>query len=133
MTRPKITWTEEEVRELGVRTDVPTAGEIVAGWSRDDSYRAVKRGDFPVPVVRCGRRLIVPVAPILRLLGMDAGPAGAASGEDIPAAPDPLALQSMDTEETRCRPRAVLPQARAVPPARQRIADKEAISPTSAA
>jgi hypothetical protein len=65
---PRRVWTAPEVLALGVRTDVPTAGEIIAGWSRDDSYRAVKRGDFPVPVIKVGRRLIVPVAPILELL-----------------------------------------------------------------
>lgn len=86
MNRTEITWTEETVRSLGVRTDVPTAGDIIAGWCRDESYRAVKRGDFPVPVLRCGRRLVVPVAPILRLLRMDAGAPGVAGSEDVPAA-----------------------------------------------
>jgi hypothetical protein len=73
-------WTPDEVRALGVRTDVPTAGEIIAGLCRDESYRAVKRGTFPVPVIGVGRRLVVPVAPILGLLGIGpdietAGPA----------------------------------------------------------
>jgi hypothetical protein len=63
-------WTQAEVQALGVRTDVPTAGAIIAGWCRDESYRAVKRGDFPVPVLQIGRRLVVPVQPILDLLGL---------------------------------------------------------------
>lgn len=83
--RAKVTWTQEAVRDLGVRTDVPTAGEIIAGWCRDESYRAVKRGDFQVPVIRAGRRLVVPVVPILRLLGMDAGPAEQQSQDGRPA------------------------------------------------
>ena len=70
MTGKKPKWTAEAVRGLGVRTDVPTAGAILAGWGRDESYRAVKRGDFPVPVLQLGRRLIVPVQPILDLLGL---------------------------------------------------------------
>ena len=61
-------WTPAEVIALGVRTDVPTAGEILAGLCRDESYRSVKRGDFPVPVLKVGRHLVVPVAPILELL-----------------------------------------------------------------
>lgn len=61
-------WTPAEVVALGVRTDVPTAGEILAGLCRDEAYRSVKRGDFPVPVVKVGRHLVVPVAPILKLL-----------------------------------------------------------------
>jgi hypothetical protein len=66
--RPRITWTPEAVLALGVRTTVPIAGEIIAGWHRDDSYDAVKRGEFPVPVMQVGRRMVVPVAPILELL-----------------------------------------------------------------
>ena len=61
-------WTPAEVIALGVRTDVPTAGEILAGLCRDEAYRSVKRGDFPVPIVKVGRHLVVPVAPILELL-----------------------------------------------------------------
>jgi hypothetical protein len=75
-------WTPAEVVALGVRTDVPTAGEILAGLCRDEAYRSVKRGDFPVPVVKVGRRLVVPVAPILELLGIkpdDKPPSGPAS------------------------------------------------------
>jgi hypothetical protein len=77
-------WTHAEVEALGVRTDVPTAGEIIAGLCRDESYRAVKRGTFPVPVIEVGRRLVVPVAPILALLGI--GPDMETAG---PAPPDP--------------------------------------------
>ena len=61
-------WTPAEVIALGVRTDVPTAGEILAGLCRDEAYRSVKRDDFPVPVVKVGRHPVVPVAPILELL-----------------------------------------------------------------
>jgi hypothetical protein len=78
-------WTRADVEALGVRTDVPTAGAILAGLCRDESYRAVKRGKFPVPVLRVGRRLIVPVQPILQLLGLDT-PAGGPSPEAPPAA-----------------------------------------------
>jgi hypothetical protein len=77
-------WTPAQVRALGVRTDVPTAGEIIAGLCRDESYRAVKRGKFPVPVIKVGRRLVVPVTPILALLGI--GPDMETAG---PAPPDP--------------------------------------------
>jgi hypothetical protein len=75
-------WTPAEVIALGVRTDVPTAGEILAGLCRDEAYRSVKRGDFPVPVLKVGRHLVVPVAPILELLGIkpaDQPPSGPAT------------------------------------------------------
>jgi hypothetical protein len=63
----RITWTREALRALGVQTDLGTAGSIF-GLSRTQSYEAHKRGDFPVSVIRVGRRLVVPVAPILELL-----------------------------------------------------------------
>jgi hypothetical protein len=85
-------WTPAEVIALGVRTDVPTAGEILAGLCRDEAYRSVKRGDFPVPILKVGRRLVVPVAPILELLGIkpdDQPPSGpAARNPDLAFAPD---------------------------------------------
>lgn len=65
-----ITWSEEAIRALGVKTDVGTAGSIL-GLSRTQSYQAIKDGRFPVEVVRVGRRMIVPTAPIRRLLGID--------------------------------------------------------------
>jgi hypothetical protein len=71
MTKAKPRWTREAVWALGVRTDVPTAGAILGGLGRDESYRAVKRGKFPVPVIKVGRRLVVPTQPILALLGLD--------------------------------------------------------------
>jgi hypothetical protein len=82
-------WTPDEVRALGVRTTVPIAGEIIAGLCKDEAYRAVQRGNFPVPVVKCGRRMVVPVTAILELLGIkpdanmaDPAPPGAAEATD---------------------------------------------------
>jgi len=66
----KVTWTEEALWGLGVKTDVETAGSIF-GLSRTQAYLAVKEDRFPVPVVRVGRRLVVPTAPIRQLLGME--------------------------------------------------------------
>lgn len=63
-------WTPEEVRALGTRTDIPTAGAVL-GLNRAESYRMVARGDFPLPVVRLGRRSIVPVSALLALLRLD--------------------------------------------------------------
>ncbi len=69
----RATWTPEAVRALGVRTTVPIAGEILAGLSETQAYELAKRDAFPVPVVKVGRRLVVPTAPILRLLGLEPG------------------------------------------------------------
>ena len=84
-------WTTREVLALGVRTDVPQAGEILAGLCRDESYRAVKRGSFPVPVLKVGRHLVVPTAPILALLGIGPDIDGAGPHhQDRPPSPDRL-------------------------------------------
>jgi hypothetical protein len=65
-------WTAAQVRALGVQTTVPVAGAVF-GYSQTQAYEAVKAGTFPVPVIHCGRRIIVPVAPILAALGLDSG------------------------------------------------------------
>ena len=80
-------WTAAEVVALGVRTDVPTAGEILAGLCRTESYELFRRGQFPVPVISVGRRLVVPVQPVLALLGLEV----ARNGEGGPAPPGPPA------------------------------------------
>jgi hypothetical protein len=79
-------WTRAEVEALGVRTTVEVAGSILGGLSRTQSYMAVERGRFPVPVIRVGRRMIVPVQPILALLGLDSGTATGASDSSDRAA-----------------------------------------------
>lgn len=93
----KATWTPEMVKALGVRTTVPVAGEIIAGWHRDDAYDAVKRGEFPVPVIKAGRRYVVPVAPILALLGI--GPPDTAEAD--PAPPEPASPADVTPTTTR--------------------------------
>lgn len=77
-------WTFEAVRGLGVRTTVPIAGDILAGLCRAESYRLHAEGKFPVPVLKVGRRLIVPVAPILEFMCI--GPPETAVAEAAPPA-----------------------------------------------
>jgi hypothetical protein len=60
-------WTVQAVRDLGVTTDVETAGAVL-GIGRSKAYELAKAGEFPVRVVRIGRRYVVPVAAILQLL-----------------------------------------------------------------
>ena len=45
---------------------VPEAGRVF-GLARDSAYRAAERGE--IPTLRLGRRLLVPVPKLLRLLG----------------------------------------------------------------
>jgi hypothetical protein len=64
------TWTAGTVRELGVTTDVVTAGSVL-GLSRNVSYQLVAAGRFPVRVLHLGSRYRIPVAALLKLLEIE--------------------------------------------------------------
>lgn len=63
-------WTPEEVRALGVRTDLATSNSIL-GITRAPAYELLKRGQYPVPVLRAGHKYVVPVAGLLTALGLE--------------------------------------------------------------
>ncbi len=56
--------------------DVPDAGAVL-GLSRGAAFAAVKRGD--IPVLKIGRRLLVPVAALEKLLEGDRSAEGGAA------------------------------------------------------
>jgi excisionase family DNA binding protein len=57
------------LHDLPPTVSVEKAGEIL-GISRRSAYRAAAAGDLPT--LRLGRRLLVPTARLLGLLGLDA-------------------------------------------------------------
>lgn len=59
--------TLDDIRNRATIT-VPEAGQVL-GLGRDSSYRAAERGELPT--LKLGRRLLVPVPKLLRLLGLD--------------------------------------------------------------
>lgn len=63
-------WSVEQVRALGVMTDVVTAGSVL-GIGRTTAYRLAREGQFPVPVRRIGSRYLVAVAHVLQALGIE--------------------------------------------------------------
>ena len=69
-TRAPQVWTIDAVRGLGTTIDVETAGAIL-GIGRSKSYELAKAGEFPVRVLRIGRRYLVPTPALLDLLGID--------------------------------------------------------------
>lgn len=86
-------WTAEEVRALGARTDLVTACEAVLGIGKTKAWEALHRGELPFPTIRCGRRVVVPVAPLLELLCLtpvmsEAGPASPAVATTVPSTPE---------------------------------------------
>ncbi|EHR53571.1 excisionase family DNA binding protein [Saccharomonospora amisosensis] len=62
-------WSREQLRELGVTTDLMTAARIL-GIGRTTAYKLARAGTFPVPAVRIGRTYRIAVAPLLELLGL---------------------------------------------------------------
>jgi excisionase family DNA binding protein len=50
--------------------DVPAAAELL-GIHPDSLYSAIRDGESPVQVIKVGRRLRIPTAPLLKLLGID--------------------------------------------------------------
>jgi hypothetical protein len=61
----------KELKELlsTPTADVPDVGRVCFGLSRNGSYDAAKRGDFPT--IKVGRLLKVPTAALSRLLKID--------------------------------------------------------------
>jgi hypothetical protein len=66
-------WSEAQVRALGVTTDLVTAGAVL-GIGRTTAHALARANEFPVPVLRVGRRYRVPTAPLLQLLALTTGP-----------------------------------------------------------
>jgi predicted DNA-binding transcriptional regulator AlpA len=62
--------TEDELLALPAQVDIPTAGRAF-GMSRIHSYELHKKGNFPVPVLKVGKRYRVPTAAILKALGVE--------------------------------------------------------------
>jgi hypothetical protein len=63
-------WTLETVRQLGMTTDVETAAAVI-GIGRTLAYELVRSDEFPVRLIRLGRRVVVPVPDLLKFLGAD--------------------------------------------------------------
>jgi hypothetical protein len=68
--RSKNPWTADALRALGLSTDIETAASIF-GLSRTVAYDLLRRDQFPVPTFKVGRRIVVPIPPILRLFGIE--------------------------------------------------------------
>jgi hypothetical protein len=65
-------WTVEAVRQLGMTTDIETAAAIL-GIGRTLAFELSKADQFPVRLLRVGRRVLVPIPDLLRLLGATPG------------------------------------------------------------
>jgi predicted DNA-binding transcriptional regulator AlpA len=68
-------WTPDEVRRLGMTTDLETAAAII-GIGRTLAYDLARDGEFPVRLLRLGRRVVVPIGDLLAYLGAGDEPRG---------------------------------------------------------
>ncbi len=64
----RLTWTPHRVRQLGMTTDIETAAAII-GIGRTHAFELIKSDQFPTPVLRLGRRTLIPVGALLQFLG----------------------------------------------------------------
>jgi predicted DNA-binding transcriptional regulator AlpA len=60
---------EQELRALPPVIDVPTAARAL-GVGRSAAYEMIRTDAWPTPVLRLGRLIRVPSAPLLDLLGL---------------------------------------------------------------
>ena len=77
----KRAWSAEEIRALGVRTDLETAASVF-GLGKTKAYELARSGNFPSPVLRIGNKYVVLVTPMLRALGIEDA-AGAETGGHV--------------------------------------------------
>lgn len=61
-----------DVRRLPVVVDLPTAARLLA-IGRTSAYELVRTDQWPTPVIRVGRLIRVPTAPLLAALGVTQG------------------------------------------------------------
>jgi predicted DNA-binding transcriptional regulator AlpA len=66
--------TADQVRALPAVIDLTTAAQVL-GVGRSSAYELVRLGEWPTPVLRIGRLIRVPSAPLLALVGLEAAPA----------------------------------------------------------
>lgn len=63
-------WTTDEIRALGTRTDLVTACQIAYGIGKNKAWEMYHAGELGFPALKVGRRVVVPVQPLLELLGL---------------------------------------------------------------
>jgi predicted DNA-binding transcriptional regulator AlpA len=70
-----MTMTAAEIKSLPATVDLPTAARAL-GLGRSSAYELVRTGSWPTPVLRLGRLIKIPSAPLAALLGLEMAAAG---------------------------------------------------------
>ena len=69
MTSSSLQMTVEQMRNLPPVVDVLTAAAVL-GIGRTAAYELIRIGQWPTPILRLGRLIRVPSAPLLDLVGV---------------------------------------------------------------
>ncbi|MBB5111949.1 hypothetical protein FHU28_001788 [Micromonospora echinospora] len=102
-------WTVERIRALGVTTTLATTASVL-GISRSQAYRLAATDQFPIPLIRAGSRIIVPVAALLHLLQPDpAATGGGRLDADAKVSVDAMTPPPADSTRHRWRHRTEHP------------------------
>jgi predicted DNA-binding transcriptional regulator AlpA len=64
-----LSLTQEQILTLPPVVDVPTAAAVL-GVGRSAAYELIRGGQWPTPVLRLGKLIRVPTAPLLELVGV---------------------------------------------------------------
>jgi predicted DNA-binding transcriptional regulator AlpA len=64
-----LSLTQEQILTLPPVVDVPTAAAVL-GVGRSAAYELIRCGQWPTPVLRLGKLIRVPTAPLLELVGV---------------------------------------------------------------
>ena len=65
-----MSMSSEELLSLPAVVDLPTAADVL-GIGHSSAYELVRTGQWPTPVLRLGRLIRVPSAPLLALVGVE--------------------------------------------------------------
>lgn len=66
--QPRLDASDIDLTKLPPTVDIVTAARIL-GVGRTVAYELVREGAWPTPVIHVGRKIRVPTAPLLALLG----------------------------------------------------------------
>lgn len=61
--------TQDEISRLPAVVDISTAARVL-GVGRSAAYELVRSGAWPTPVIRLGKSIRIPTAPLLDLVGV---------------------------------------------------------------
>jgi hypothetical protein len=66
--RKRSLWTAEDICAYGARMPAVAAMEAVYGYGETKAREILASGDHDLPVIKCGRRCVVPTSAVCKIL-----------------------------------------------------------------